>query len=61
MDVDITNGERLFIDTKELGEIYIKETPEGLTLTAGNASIMVLSQGNNGILLLNKDRIKDKK
>jgi len=59
IDIDITNGERLFIDTKELGEILIKETPNGLMVSIENASMMILPKGENAVELVNKVRIKD--
>jgi len=59
IDVDITNGERLFLETKELGEILIKETPDGLVISMTNDSMMILPSGENSVKIMNKIRLKE--
>jgi len=59
MDIDITNGERLFLATKELGEILIKETPDGLVIEMTNNSMMILPFGENSVKLMNVGRLKE--
>jgi len=55
MDIDLTDGKRLFIDTKGLGEILIKETSKGLEISATNASILIKPRGENAITIINQE------
>jgi len=55
-EIDLNDFRRVFIDTKEFGEISIREDARGVHIVVQDAHVMILPKGDNSIVLQNATR-----
>lgn len=51
LEIDISDGTRLFLKTETLGELFIKESPEGIRISTDSKIIAIIPNGNNSFIL----------
>ncbi len=60
-EIDLSTVRRVFIETKEFGEISIREDARGVHIVSQDSSILIAPKSDDSLILQNANRIeKDK-